>query len=67
MLIYFKGNLPEKEACDSLPDSNNTFFRNFSASNYQLNLLILIMCRYAYSLQRSAQDKGLEIVVCAFF
>jgi hypothetical protein len=67
MLIYFKGNLPEKEACDSLSDSNKAVFRNFSASEYQLNLLILIMCRYVYSLQRSTQDKGLKLSFALFF
>jgi hypothetical protein len=66
MLINFKGNLPEKEACDSLSDSNKAVFRNFSASKYQLNLLILIMCRYVYSFQRSTQDKGLKLSIALF-
>jgi hypothetical protein len=66
MLIYFIGNLPEKEACDSLSDSNNTVFHNFSALKYQLNLLILIMCRHVNSLQRSTQDKGLKLSFALF-
>jgi hypothetical protein len=64
MLINFKGNLPEKAACDSLSDSKKAVYRNFSASEYQLNMLILIMCR----LQRSTQDKGLKFnFFLAFF
>jgi hypothetical protein len=66
MLINFIGNLPEKEACDSLSGSNKAVFRNFSALNYQLNLLILIMCRYVYGLQRSTQDKGFKLSFALF-
>jgi hypothetical protein len=66
MLKKFLREFTRKRGCDSLSDSNNAVFRNFSASEYQLNLLILIMCRYVYSLQRSTQDKGLKLSFARF-
>jgi hypothetical protein len=58
--------LKKKEACDSLLDSNKALFRNFSASKYQLNLLILIV-PICIKLAKIDQGQRLKIVDCAFF